>query len=32
MQPTVIDLRTGEATVAFFKGPSGEEIEFFQTH
>jgi glyoxylase I family protein len=32
LEPTVLDLRTGEATIAFFKGPSGEDVEFFQTH
>jgi glyoxylase I family protein len=32
MEPKDVSLDGLEATVAFFKGPNGEVIEFFQTH
>ena len=32
LEPTDVDLGNIKATIAFFKGPSGEVIEFFQTH
>ena len=32
MEPKDVSLDDLEATVAFFKGPNGEVIEFFQTH
>jgi glyoxylase I family protein len=32
MEPKAVSLGNLEATVAFFKGPNGEVIEFFQTH
>ena len=32
VEPTVVSLGDSKATVAFFKGPSGEVIEFFQVH
>jgi glyoxylase I family protein len=32
LEPKVVDLNGLEVTIAFFKGPNGEEIEFFQTH
>jgi glyoxylase I family protein len=31
-EPRSIDLNGMGVTIAFFKGPSGEEIEFFQVH
>ena len=31
-EPKSVDLAGKKVTFAFFKGPSGEEIEFFQTH
>lgn len=31
-EPKRVDLNGLEVTFAFFKGPNGEEIEFFQTH
>ena len=31
MEPKAVTLGSLEATVAFFKGPNGEDIEFFQT-
>jgi len=31
-EPRTIDLSGMTVTIAFFKGPNGEEIEFFQTH
>ena len=32
VEPKLVQLGTIRATIAFFKGPSGELIEFFQTH
>ncbi|MCY4571107.1 MAG: VOC family protein [Candidatus Poribacteria bacterium] len=32
LEPTDVDLGNIKATIAFFKGPSGEVIEFFETH
>jgi len=32
MEPKDVKLADLEATVAFFKGPNGEVVEFFQTH
>ena len=32
VEPKRMTLGTLEVTIAFFKGPSGEELEFFQTH
>lgn len=32
MEPKDIDLGSMQVTIAFFKGPNGEEIEFFQTN
>jgi glyoxylase I family protein len=32
MEPKAVSLDGLDATVAFFKGPNGEVIEFFQTH
>ena len=32
VEPKDVDLNGLEATIAFFKGPSGESIEFFQTN
>ena len=32
LEPTDVDLGSIKATIAFFKGPSGEVIEFFETH
>ena len=32
VEPTDVTLGTVKATIAFFKGPSGEVIEFFETH
>ncbi|GIX06699.1 MAG: lactoylglutathione lyase [Candidatus Poribacteria bacterium] len=32
VEPRDVQLGTIRATIAFFKGPSGEIIEFFQTH
>jgi glyoxylase I family protein len=32
LEPKIVDLNGLEVTIAFFKGPNGEEIEFFQTH
>ena len=32
LEPTDVPLGAITATIAFFKGPSGEVIEFFQTH
>ena len=32
LEPLEVDLGNLKATIAFFKGPSGESIEFFQTH
>jgi hypothetical protein len=32
MEPRCIDLSGMGVIIAFFKGPNGEEIEFFQTH
>ena len=32
VEPRDVDLKGLSATIAFFKGPNGEEIEFFQTH
>ena len=32
LEPTDVDLGNIKATITFFKGPSGEVIEFFQTH
>jgi glyoxylase I family protein len=32
LEPTDVTLGAISATIAFFKGPSGEVIEFFQTH
>ena len=31
-EPKKVDLSGMEVTFAFFRGPNGEEIEFFQTH
>jgi len=31
-EPRTVDLSGMRVTIAFFKGPNGEEIEFFQTH
>ena len=31
-EPRTVDLSGIRVTIAFFKGPSGEEIEFFQNH
>lgn len=31
-EPRIIDLSGMRVTVAFFTGPNGEDIEFFQTH
>ena len=32
VEPRDVDLNGLAVTIAFFKGPNGEEIEFFQTH
>lgn len=32
VEPKTVKLGKLEVTTAFFKGPSGEELEFFQTH
>lgn len=32
LEPKELNLETMSITIAFFKGPNGEEIEFFQTH
>jgi glyoxylase I family protein len=32
LEPRDVDLGALKATIAFFKGPNGEVIEFFQTH
>lgn len=32
LEPTDVDLGNIKATIAFFKGPSGEIIELFETH
>ena len=32
VEPKRMNLGGLEVTIAFFKGPSGEELEFFQTH
>jgi glyoxylase I family protein len=32
MEPKEIELVGRKATIAFFKGPNGEMVEFFQTH
>jgi len=32
VEPKEVNLNRLEATVAFFEGPSGEVIEFFETH
>ena len=32
VEPKQVSLGNLEVTIAFFKGPSGEELEFFQTH
>lgn len=32
MEPKDVDLNGLKATVAFFEGPSGESVEFFETH
>jgi glyoxylase I family protein len=32
LEPRDVDLGNLKATIAFFNGPSGEVIEFFQTH
>lgn len=32
VEPKDVDLNGMAVTIAFFKGPNGEEIEFFQTH
>ncbi|MBI1924903.1 VOC family protein [Candidatus Poribacteria bacterium] len=32
LEPRDVDLGAFKVTIAFFKGPSGEVIEFFQTH
>jgi len=32
LEPKLVDLNGLEVTIAFFIGPNGEEIEFFQTH
>ena len=32
VEPKSISLGSLEVTIAFFKGPSGEELEFFQVH
>jgi hypothetical protein len=32
LEPRDVSLGSMNATIAFFKGPSGEVIEFFETH
>jgi glyoxylase I family protein len=32
VEPKDIQLGSLKATIAFFRGPSGELVEFFQTH